>query len=309
MDKAEGVLVLGGNGFIGSYLVDALAVEGYRVVALDRFRSKPQFNDHPNVSVLQGDIFDADIIEQALSQIAYVVHSFSATTPYSSDINPYFDIDKNLMNTVKIFEACAKQKVKKIVYISSGGAIYGASAENGRSAKETDVALPVSPYGIVKLATERYLEYFHKKYGIQHVSYRLSNPYGSRQTTKHNQGVVPLFIKNIKAGTTLKLYGDGSSSRDYIYVEDAAKLIARSFKDGQHTVYNLGSGKQTSLTELISILESLLNSEAKTESLPEPPSSVRTTQLDVSRFAEEFSMSYELELKEGLAKTIEQLQD
>ena len=307
MDMKKQTLVLGANGFIGSHLVDSLAQLGFQVVAFDRFSTDPQFAERPNVRVVRGDIFELPAVTEALQGVDFVIHAFSATTPYSADMDPYADIEKNLLHSARIFELCAQQKVKKVIYISSGGAIYGSSAENGRSARETDAALPISPYGIGKLAAERYLEYFQRKYGLRHVSYRLSNPYGPRQVTKQNQGVVPRFIENISRGETISLYGDGSSSRDYIYIEDAVRLISSTFEDCTQTVYNIGSGAQTSLSALIATLEQLLNKSAVIESVPEPPTFVHTSELDISRFTEEFDLRAELNFKDGIAKTIQYL--
>lgn len=308
MSKLPKALVLGANGFIGSHLVDQLALKQFDVVAFDHFSKTPRFKGRPGVERFNGDILNLDNVAAALEGVTYVMHCFSATTPYSSERDIYLDIDNNLVGSVKLFELCAQHGVAKIVYISSGGAIYGASAENGRSAKETDAALPISPYAINKLATERYLDYFAKKYGLHHVSYRLSNPYGPRQVTKHNQGVVPRFIESILGGTPLMLYGDGSSSRDYIYIEDAAEMIAGSFANCRESVYNIGSGIQTSLSSLVKTLEGLLRKKAIIKKLPEPVSFVHSTQLDVSRFTHEFNLSPKVDLEQGLRKTIAALE-
>jgi UDP-glucose 4-epimerase len=296
-------LVLGANGFIGSHLVDTLAREGYKVVAFDRFSHPSQFLKNENIMIVRGDVSEPSDVIAALNSVDTVFHCYSATTPYSSDIDPYSDITENLLGSVKIFELCVKQDVKKIVYISSGGAIYGSSAEKENGAKETDLPLPVSPYGICKLATERYLDYFSKKYGIKTISYRTSNPYGPRQITKHNQGVVPRFIEHIKERKPIMIYGDGSSSRDYIYIEDAANFIVSSFNIATQQTYNIGSGKQTSLKDLIKALEIVCGETAQVEYLPEPKTFSRMTQLDTTRFIEEFGKSTETSLEEGLSKT------
>jgi UDP-glucose 4-epimerase len=305
MSSSKNVLVLGGNGFIGSHLVDALAAQDFNVVVFDHFSAPPQFNESSKIKTIKGDILDQAGLSAALEGIDYLVHAFSATTPYTADLDPYADIEKNLLASARIFELGAQKGVKKVVYISSGGAIYGASAENGKSAKETDIALPISPYGICKLATERYLEYFEKKSGLQHVSYRLSNPYGPRQVTKNNQGVIPRFIENISHDQPISLYGDASSSRDYIYIEDAVNLIAKTFESATQRVYNIGAGEQTSLKDLIAALEELLGKRANVTTQPEPKSFVHTTRLDISRFVSEFNLKPQISLKEGLAKTIQ----
>ena len=297
-------LVLGANGFIGSHLVDELAEQGYDVVAFDRYRRPAQFNEHPAVRLVKGDATSIEDVRGALLGVDYLIHSFSATTPATADLDPYTDISANLLNSVHIFEGCVKANIKKIVFISSGGVIYGALSEHAK-AKETDPALPVSPYGISKLAIERYLGYFKRKYSIDHITYRLSNPYGPRQTTKHNQGVIPAFIGHIERDEEIILYGDGSSSRDYIYIKDAARMIVESFrKANQHDIYNLGAGSQTTLTEVLDQIQDAIGAKATIRRINEPKTFLRHSQIDVALLAEEFGLTTQTSFPEGIRSTI-----
>lgn len=304
MDKGL-CLVLGANGFIGSHLVDELAAQGYAVRAFDRFQTEPQpkFNVTDNVEVFKGDIYDSDALQASLKDVAYVFHCFSATTPFSSDSDPLTDIEKNLKPSVNIFQSCIDAGIKKVIFVSSGGAVYGPVAEE-KAALEADAPTPVSPYGIAKLAIEGYLAYFHRKYGLDYIVYRLSNPYGPRQAFRNNQGVIPAFLAQIAAHETLKIYGDGSSSRDYIYIGDATKMIVDTFaRDTRYPLYNLGSGKQTSLKDIIGVLEQVVNTDFNVEYLPSPKTFLRSASISVSRFRDEFG-DYELtNLSDGI-KTI-----
>lgn len=305
MSKQKRCLVLGANGFIGSHIVDSLVGMNYKVIAYDRFSHTQGFKANDNISLVKGDIFDADNLASSLVGVDYVFHCFSATTPYTSDNDPYSDITQNLLNSVKIFELCAKANIQKLIYISSGGSIYGETAEYGHAAREDDPALPISPYGISKLATERYLAYFKRKYNLDHLIYRLSNPYGPRQMTKHNQGVVPRFIENISAGETISLYGDGTSARDYIFIEDAVRLISETFqKRTRHTIYNLGSGQPTTLEDMIHAIEHACGTKAKVEYVDEPLTFVHKSQIDVTRFRDEFHLEAHTSLNDGILKTV-----
>lgn len=297
-------LVLGANGFIGSHLVDKLARRGFKVVAFDRFGTPAQFLPSSEVKIVQGDASSMQDIELAMVGVDYLIHSFSATTPASADHDPYTDISANLINSVRIFEECVSAKLKKIVFISSGGVIYGALSEH-RKAKETDQALPVSPYGISKLAIERYLGYFNRKYGIDHITYRLSNPYGPRQVTKNNQGVVPAFIGQILANEEITVVGDGTSSRDYIYIEDAAEMIVDSFaKENMQDIYNLGSGIQTKLKDLVNEIQSVTGKKARIKNIEAPETFLQKSQLDVSLLTNEFGLSSKTSFRDGIRKTI-----
>ena len=298
-------LVLGANGFIGSHVVDELVGIGYRVTAFDHFRHKPQFRADQSIRIVSGDATSINDVRSALAGANYLIHAFSATTPATSDADPYTDISANLNNSVHIFEECVKAKLKKIVFISSGGVIYGESGKL-KKAKESDPAMPVSPYGINKLAIELYLKYFERKYGMNHITYRLSNPYGPRQITKHSQGVVPAFINQTTSGESISIYGDGTSTRDYIYIKDAARMIVASFaKDNQHDIYNLGSGVQISLIELLSAVQAAIGAITPVKYLEAPQTFLHSSEIDVRRLEDEFGLSADTSLRDGIKWTVE----
>lgn len=299
-------LVLGGNGFIGSHFVDVLASDSSNDVrAFDRFSKEVQFITKPNVHILKGDIYNEKEISDALNGVDYVIYAFSATTPFTSDNDPFLDITNNIQNSVKIFKLCSEANIKKVGFISSGGAVYGTAAEKG-VVSEDDAAYPVSPYGIGKLAIEHYLEYFKRKEGLEYVVYRLTNPYGPRQHTKNNQGVIPAFINNINEGKPIMVYGDGSASRDYIYIEDAARMIIESFeKPNNYPVYNIGSGQETSLNEIIDTLRQIFKDRTVEVTHNDAPKTFLTkTQVNVDRFQNEFGTPSLTNLYDGLTKTI-----
>lgn len=310
MRKESVCLVLGANGFIGSYLVEHLSQQpNMHIRAFDRFSHEPQFNVAHNVEVVKGDIFDDNSLRTALVGADQVFHSFSATTPYISDNNPYIDITDNLSRSVKIFDICADEGVKKIGFISSGGAVYGSLAES-KVASESDAPFPVSPYGINKLSIEYYLEYFKRKHGIDYVVYRLTNPYGPRQILKHNQGVIPTFIQRINNNDEIIIYGDGTSSRDYIYIEDAAAMIARSFLlDNKYTVYNVGRGIQTSLNEVIKELKTHYGHPFQVVYNDAPRTFLHSTGVNIDRYMTEFEEPLFTPLSGGLKATIEYLKN
>jgi UDP-glucose 4-epimerase len=307
MSKSGLCLVLGANGFVGSHLVDELANAGYLVRAFDRFSQPARFHKSDKVEIVPGDIFDDMAILQALEGVDYVFHSFSATTPFTSDSDPYSDITLNLLRNVQLFEKSIEAGVKKLLFMSSGGAVYGTVAER-KQATEDDAPLPVSPYGIGKLGAEYYLAYFNRKYNLDYVAYRLTNPYGPRQAAKNNQGVIPTFIDKIKAGQELVLLGDGKASRDYIYVRDATKMVVASFaKHTKHTVYNIGSGRQTNLNEIIAAIETVTTVKAKITYGEYPKTFLQKTRVSIARYVNEFGPAPDTSLEEGLRKAITNL--
>jgi UDP-glucose 4-epimerase len=298
-------LVIGANGFVGSHLVDELVEAGYRVRAFDRFSRPPSFYESKNVEVTAGDIFDDIVFHKALQGVDYVFHSFSATNPFISDADPYMDITRNLLRNVQLFEKSVEAEIKKFVFISSGGAVYGTISEQ-KAVNESDAPVPISPYGIGKLGAEYYLAYFNRKYGLNYVAYRLTNPYGPRQIAKNNMGVIPTFISKIKAGEELVVFGDGSSSRDYVYIRDATKMIVNSFATATHSTYNIGSGRQTNLNHIIAGIEKALDTSAKVMFKEAPKTFLQKSQVSIDRFVEEFGPAPDTPLIKGLKETVDE---
>lgn len=298
-------LVVGANGFLGSHLVDGLAQNGYRVVAFDRYSSAPKFAEHQSVEILKGDILSEPDLISTLEGVDYVFYSFSATTPFTSEDDPYSDIELNLKHCVSFFGSCVEKGVKKIVYLSSGGAIYGPTAEQ-KAAKETDLPLPVSPYGICKLATEHYLAYFLKKFGLPYLIFRVANPYGPRQVLKHSQGVIPAFIEKIQNNEQITVFGDGSSSRDYIFIGDAVDMMLKAFEsEPRYNLYNIGSGRQTTLNEIIESLKRHMDRDFEVAFKPQPKTFVHSAQISIDRYTKEFGKPHITPIKQGIRNLLQ----
>lgn len=298
-------LVLGANGFMGRHIVDELAKDPtLEVKAFDRYSSAVRFKTNSNVSVIKGDIFDDSDVTSAISGADVVVHCFSATTPFTSDINPYLDMTDNVINNIKIFERCAELKVRKVAFISSGGAVYGTACEKGE-VNEDSVPNPVSPYGIGKLTTEHYLEYFKRKTKLDYTVFRLTNPYGPGQLLKHNQGVIPAFIDRIEKREKITIYGDGSMTRDFIYIGDAVGMIVRSLAvDCKHNVYNIGSGQQTSLRLIVETLEKLIGVGVEIDYKEAPKTFLQKTPVSIDRYVQEFGHGEQTSLEDGLKRVL-----
>jgi UDP-glucose 4-epimerase len=302
-NEIQRCLVLGANGFIGSHVVDRLAKNNVRVRAFDRFRREPQFHPSALVEAYRGDIQKDDDLDKALQGSDYLIHCLSATTPFVADADPYADI-RNLLRTVEVFERAIHAGVRKIAFVSSGGAVYGRSAEGG-IATESAAPLPVSPYGICKLTIEHYLEYFKRKYGTEYIVYRLSNPYGPRQVIKQSQGVIPTFLNKILQNEPITIFGDGTMSRDYIYIEDAAAMIADTFhRPNKYPAYNVGSGQQVTLNEIVAALKEFLHKEIRIEYMESPKTFLHRTDISIHRFCEEFGEPVLTSFEKGLAATV-----
>lgn len=300
-------LVLGANGFIGSHLVDSLVADGHTVRAFDRFgNAEAKFNPSDQVEIYSGDFLNSNQLEEALRGVDYVFHFISTTTPATSENDPTIDIDTNIRMSVELFQLCVKAEIKRVLFASTGGAIYGEGGHENAPHKETDQTLPISPYAIGKLAIENYLRYFRVKHQLNSTVFRISNPYGERQPFHRKQGVIPIFLESIYRDNPITVLGDGSMVRDYVYVKDVTSMISSVFEeDSIQDVYNLGSGEGASLSEIVKVAESVTNKHVTVEHKPVPSTFVHSVVLDTNKFIKDFSIKPETSLSEGMTATYE----
>lgn len=304
--KQKPILVLGANGFIGSHLVDALVEGGYFVRAFDRFSANTEriFRSSDMVEIVSGDFLNQADLKKALAGIEIVFHLISTTNPATAEDDPLIDIDTNLHGSVALLQLCASVgNIRRVIYLSSGGTVYGNSQAKAGFSEESPTK-PVSPYGIVKLAIEHYLEYFKVKHGLDYTVFRLSNPYGERQPIWRRQGVIPIFLDKIIKAQPISIYGDGSMVRDYIYVKDAVEMMVATLKvTPQYAVYNIGSGSGASVNEIVSAIESTVGRKALKEYLLTPSTFVHTSVLNTSRYETEFHMMPQTDISKGIELT------
>ena len=247
-------LILGGFGFIGTNVVQELLNRGKNDIII--FELKNIFIQDPSllekVKVVYGDFNnekDTEVIFQE-NQIDLVIHLISATIP--SNENIIYDINANLVNTIRLLELMKKYQVKKIVFLSSGGTIYGVS-ETGYF-KETDPTNPISSYGVVKLAIEKVLYLYNQLSGIDYLILRPSNPFGEYHTST-KQGFINIALKKIMSGEKIVIWGDGEVIRDYIYIKDLASIIADLIElEISNDIINIGSGEGHTLNNILEIL-------------------------------------------------------
>lgn len=296
-------LVLGGNGFIGSHLTDSLLKAGHTVRAFDRYRSwDPSFQKTDAVELFEGDFLNSNDRMTALEGMEYVFHFISTTTPVTAENDPLIDIETNIHESVKLMQECVQSGVKKIIFASTGGAIYGSNSSE-HPIPESTMPAPISPYAIGKLTIEHYLHYFQVKFGLEGLVFRISNPYGPRQSLASKQGVIPIFLQHIAKDETITVLGDGSMVRDFIYVKDVAEMITGSFQTAKEHVYNIGSGRGVSINDLVELMKVTSNKQIKIESKDIPPTFIDKVVLDTGLFSREFNIKPETDLKVGIEMT------
>jgi len=292
------ILVLGGTGFIGSHIVDALLDEGHTVKVIDRTLKHINDKFPQLVEYIQADFSDSLVLLEALIGIDLVIHLVSSTVPGTSNLDPVADIQSNLVNSVNLFKAMQQAGVKRIIYFSSGGTVYGNPIQLPIS--ETHPTHPISSYGIIKLAIENYLFMYQELYGLTPIILRLSNPYGPRQGHLGSQGVIGIFLRRIIQGQPIKIWGDGSIIRDYIYITDAVSACMAALKLDQSGIFNIGNGEGDSLLDIIKEIEHCTGKNAEIDFEPSRGFDVKTVVLDTSLAKNVLGWQPEYSLRRGV---------
>jgi UDP-glucose 4-epimerase len=261
------ILITGGAGFIGSHIADAL-IENNRVVIIDnlssgRLENLSQLKGNKNFKFINLDIRDKEKIDNLFLDEGFdcVFHLAAQINVRESVKNPREDAEVNLIGLLNILEACVKNKVKKFIFSSSGGAIYGDGVKI--PTPETEKESPISPYGIAKLCSEKYLHYYNKQFGLDWTALRYSNVYGPRQNPKGEAGVVSIFINKILSGEQPVINGSGEQTRDYVYVEDVVSANILALKKNLNGIFNVGTGKEIDVNELFLEVVKLLGFDFK----------------------------------------------
>lgn len=301
-------LVLGGGGFIGSHVAHALLGAGHRVRVFERPHLDSLFAaaGRGGAQLVTGDFLNADDLAQALEGIEVVFHFVSTTLPKPSNDNPIYDVETNLVGTLRLLRLCRERRVRKLLFSSSGGTIYGVPASVPIA--ETHATDPLCSYGIHKLAIEKYLHLNRELHGLDYCVLRPSNPYGERQRTDAAQGAVAVFLERALRGEAIEIWGDGSVVRDYIYVGDVADAFVRAMTfDGPQRVFNVGSGVGTSLNQLVESIGALLGRAPRVEYQPARRVDVPVNVLDAALARRHLGWRAATPLADGLRRTCEWL--
>lgn len=297
-------IIFGGNGFIGSHLAVKLAENGYEVCIFDKFSCGVPAIPRNNIKLIKGNFFDSKAVDESLKGVDYVFHFISATNPATSMKDPIYDIESNVIGSVKLFQSCIKNDVDKIIFSSSGGTIYGNPMHV--PVKETDPCNPINPYAIGKLTIEKYIKYFNYLYGIDYKILRYSNPYGEGQNPQAEQGVIPIFLNKIKHNECPVVYGDGSAVRDYIYIKDAIEATFDLVtKETNFKTFNIGSGAGISIRVLVKVISYVIGKDVKLDFRENPPAYIPKIILDVSRLTQETGWKPRWDIYKGVERTWE----
>ena len=297
------ILVTGGAGFIGSRMAARHLSDGHRVVVVDNLSTGRRENLPEGARLVVADIADADL-EPVLREerIDLVSHHAAQIDVRHSVSDPVFDARANVLGSLKLLEACRKAGARRVLFASTGGALYG-EPEGGRPAPETHPTNPISPYGCAKLSIEKYLYYYRMVHGFQTLVLRYANVYGPYQNGKGEAGVVAIFCEAMLGERPLRINGTGEQTRDYVFVGDVTRAAAAAIASDRSGTWNVGTGLETSVNRLFELLARIFDYGGQPEHAPPPPGEQRRSVLDGSAVRRDFDLPPWTPLEEGLKAT------
>ncbi|MBD3378760.1 NAD-dependent epimerase/dehydratase family protein [candidate division KSB1 bacterium] len=297
------ILVTGGAGFIGSHIVDAYIEAGHQVSIIDNFATGRRENVNSQATLYEMNIKDPKVKTVFADEQFDIVNMQAAQMDVRLSVrDPLFDAENNILGMINLLQNCVENNVKKVIFASSGGAIYGEQEQY--PAPETHPLQPYSPYGITKLTGEKYLFFYKLSYGLDYVAFRYANVYGPRQNPHGEAGVVAIFAQAMLNDQEVYINGDGLQTRDFVYVDDVvnANLLAL---ESQHTdIYNVGTGKETTILTIYEILNELTGYGKSAKHRSPQSGEQRRSVIAYDKIAQQMDWAPHTELKTGLAETL-----
>jgi UDP-glucose 4-epimerase len=297
------ILVTGGAGFIGSRMAQRHLADGHRVVVVDDLSAGKREKVPAGARFVQADIAEADL-EPLLREekIDFVSHHAAQIDLRHSVSDPVFDARANVLGSLKLFEACRRAGSGRVLFASTGGALYG-EPEGGHPAPESHPTNPISPYGCAKLSIEKYLHYYRVVHGFRTQVFRYANVYGPGQNGTGEAGVVAIFSEAMLGHRGLKINGNGEQTRDYVFVDDLCRAAAAAVKSEKSGTWNLGTGVETSVNRLFETLAKEFGYRGEAPHAPPPAGEQQRSVLDGSAVRRDFGLPDWTPLEKGLAVT------
>lgn len=300
------IAIFGGGGFIGSTIADRLLAEGHAIRIFERPRVEAyrKFKTTEVVEWVVGDLSSTNDVNTVVQGVDAVIHLVSTTLPKNSNEDPIYDVQSNVVSSLHILNAMVAHKVRNLVFISSGGTVYGAPQY-----LPVDEAHPTEPqvsYGITKLMIEKYMGLYRQLHGIRPVILRVANPYGEKQRIETAQGAVGVFVHRALCGQPIEIWGDGSVTRDYIHVQDVADAFAQALVyEGDRACFNISASVGVSLNELVVMLGEVLGRSLDVRYLAGRPFDVKVNVLSNALARQELGWAPRIGMREGLQRTVE----
>jgi UDP-glucose 4-epimerase len=297
------IVILGAGGFMGRSITTALAATGADLTLFDmRFAGEQR----QHFRCIEGDFSSPADLEPALKRdVDTVIHLISTTVPATADRYPAADVRGNLLNTLELLDMCARENVRRVVFVSSGGTVYGPL---DRPAIEDDPCCPVCSYGIVKRTIEEYLGLYNRLKALEYLILRVGNAYGAAQTAKKPQGVIGAFLHRIIEGKPIEVWGDGSVVRDFIHIDDVARAFVAALPyAGSERVFNVGAGQGHSINQVIELIESIVGRNVTRTYRPQNSLDIPMNVLDITRIRREMCWEPAITLEEGILRVYREI--
>jgi UDP-glucose 4-epimerase len=298
------VLVTGGAGFIGSHVVDAYLAAGHDVIVVDDLSTGHRENLNPRARFEQLDIQDPKAVELIRDERPAVLNLHAAQMDVRRSVaDPLFDARVNVLGTINLLEGARKANVRRVIFVSSGGAAYGEQEQF--PAPESHPTNPLSPYGVSKRSGELYAHFYQAEYHIPYVALRYANVYGPRQDPHGEAGVVAIFSGRMLRGEPVTINGDGKQTRDYVFVGDVVRANVLALESRATGPFNVGTGRETDVNELARLLLEAAGSRSEVQRGPAKPGEQRRSVVDWGRAERELGWRPEVPIAEGLKRTVE----
>jgi UDP-glucose 4-epimerase len=298
------ICVTGGAGFIGSHVADALVAAGHRVLIVDDLSSGRKENVPKEAELQVLDVRSEEAGQLLVDrEVEILVHHAAQMDVRHSVADPIFDAEVNILGLLNLLEAARVGSLRQVIFASTGGAIYG--EQDTYPADETHVARPLSPYGVSKLASERYLYFYHQEYRLDATCLRYANVYGPRQNPHGEAGVVAIFSRRLLDGEEAVINGDGLQTRDYVYVNDVVRANLASLDRPGYSIYNVGTGVETDVNTLFNHIADAANFDGAPKHGPAAPGEQRRSCISSERMLEELSVAVDTPLTEGIVATVD----
>ncbi|MCD6232864.1 SDR family oxidoreductase [bacterium] len=296
------ILVTGGCGFIGSHLTDKLIAGGHQVVVIDNLSTGKKENLNPRADFHNLDICDSKISQIFQTENPEIVFHLAAQIDVRQSVkNPISDAKINILGSLNLLGNCQNAGVKKVIFASTGGAIYGDT--DVIPTPENHLEKPESPYGICKLTVEKYLHFYKKTYGLNSVILRFANVYGPRQNSEGEAGAIAIFCDKMLKNEEVIINGDGEQTRDFVFVNDVVEAALLAMEKEKSGIYNIGTAKETSINEIFKRIKELTNSNCQEIHGPAKPGEQKRSCLDYSLAKKELGWRPKYSLEEGLKET------
>jgi UDP-glucose 4-epimerase len=301
--KSEKILILGGAGFIGANLALRLVKEGYTVRIFSRAgRSIKNLSEIlPKIELIFGDYMDEVALKKSMQGVDCVIHLISTTFPGTSIDSGAYDVFSNVIPTIRVLENCVQNNIKRLIYASSGGTIYGEPLS--KTISEDHILDPKSMYGLSKKTIEGYLSFFAKNYEINVQILRISNPFGPFQNPYGAQGLIAVAFKAAIDNSTFKIFGEGDTIRDYIYIEDVIDAFLCSLKASKSDTINISSGEGKSVMDVLDAVEMVSNRKIHKQYVVQRRGDVHINILSNNRAMQIYNWSPQISFYDGLTKT------